>query len=129
MNVLFTVTMIIESLFALGFIIAPGAMLGRFGVTLDAAATTIARMFGSALIGFPILLWHVRKSTELQFRRAAVRSMFAYYLISCYPLLSAQLKGQMNSMGWSVIGLHAALLAWYGYYLVKWARFIERSAK
>lgn len=42
-----------------------------------------------------------------------------YYLVSTVPLVIAQLGGQMNIMGWSVIGLHAVLLCWFGYFIVK----------
>lgn len=119
MNALFTVTMVIEALFAIGFIIAPGAMLANFGVTLDVTATTFARLFGSALISFPILLWFARKSDQPEFKKGVIYSLFAYYLVSTVPLLIAELKGQMNILGWSVIGIHGVLLLWFGYHLMK----------
>jgi hypothetical protein len=119
MNTLFMVTMIVEALFALGFIIAPGAMLGPFGVILNDTATTFARLFGSAILSFPVLLWSARKSNKPEFKKGVVKSLFTYYLVSSVFLVMAQLAGQMNVLGWSVIGIHAVLLLWFGYFLVK----------
>lgn len=47
MNKLFKVTLIVEAIFGIGFVIVPGAMLGPFGVTLNAIATSFVRLFGS----------------------------------------------------------------------------------
>ena len=119
MNTLFVVTLVIEALFAIGFIIAPGAMLGQFGVTLNDIATTFARLFGSALLSFPILLWFARKSGKPEFKKGVVYSLFAYYLVSTVLLVIAEAAGQMNVLGWSVVGIHLILLLWFGYFLVK----------
>jgi hypothetical protein len=119
MNTLFAVTLIIEALFAIGFIVAPGAMLGQFGVTLNDIATTSIRLFGSALLSFPVLLWFARKSDKLEFKKGVVNSLFTYYLVSTVLLVIAQTAGQMNVLGWSVVGLHLVLLLWFGYFLAK----------
>ncbi len=119
MNKLFKVTLIVEAIFGMGFVIAPGAMLGPFGVTLNAIATSFVRLFGSALISFSILLWFALKSNKSEFKKGLVYSMFAYFLVSTVLLVIAQLAGQMNALGWSVVGIHLVLLAWFGYFLVK----------
>jgi len=119
MNTLFAVTLIIEAIFAIGFIVAPGAMLGQFGVTLNDIATTSIRLFGSALLSFPVLLWFARKSDKPEFKKGTVNSLFTYYLVSTILLVMAQTAGQMNVLGWSVVGLHLVLLLWFGYFLVK----------
>lgn len=119
MNTLFIVALVIEALFGIGFLIAPGAMLGPFGVTFNDIATTFARLLGSALISFSILLWFARKSNEPEFKMGVVYSMFAYYFVSSVLLVIALLTGQMNAMGWSVVGIKAVLLVWFGYFLVK----------
>ena len=119
MNTLFLVSMIVEAIFGIGFILAPGALLGPMGVTLNETATPFARLFGSAVISFPVLLWFVRKSDKAEFRMGAVYTLFVYYIVSTILLLMIELSGQMNSMGWSVVILHGVLTIWFGYYLVK----------
>ena len=119
MNKLFKVALIVEAIFGIGFVIAPGAMLGPFGVTLDAIAMSFVRLFGSALISFSILLWFAFKSDNSEFKKGVVYSMFVYFLVSTVLLVIAQLAGQMNALGWSVVSIHVVFLVWFGYFLVK----------
>ena len=113
MNTLFLASMIFEAIFAIGFIFAPDLLLGPMGVSLDEAARTFARLFGSALISFPFILYFARKSSNMEFKKRVITSMFVYYIISTVLLLMTQLNGQMNSMGWSVVGLH-------NFYILVW---------
>lgn len=119
MNTLFLAFMVAEIIFGLGFIFVPGALLGPMGVTLNEVATTFARLFGSAIISFPVLLWFARKSDKAEFRKGVVSSLFVYCLVSGILLLITQLKGQMNPLGWSVVVLHLIFVLWFGYFLVK----------
>lgn len=119
MNTLFLVALVVEALFGIGFLIAPGAMLGPFGVAFNDIATTFARLLGSALISLSILLWFARKSDKPEFKTGVVYSLSAYYLVSTVLLVIALLAGQMNALGWSVIGVKVVLLVWFGYFLLK----------
>jgi hypothetical protein len=119
MNTLFLISMVFETIFGIGFIFAPDLLLGPMGVTLDEAAKTFARLFGSAIISFPFLLYFARKSTNLEFKKSVINSMFVYYFVSTILLLITQLNGQMNSMGWSVVGLHMILTLWFARFLFK----------
>ena len=119
MDTLFFVALIVEALFGIGFLIVPGPMLGPFGLTLDIAATTFARLFGSAIISFPVLLWFARRSTQPEFKKGVIYSLSAFYLVSTIILVITQLAGLMNGLGWIVVGVHGILLVWFGYFLVK----------
>jgi len=119
MNTLFWVALVVEAIFGIGFIFAPGALLAPMGVMLTEVATTFARLFGSAIISFPVLLWFARQSDKPEFRKGVVNSLFVYYLVSGILLLITQLRGQMNPLGWSVVALHLVLFLWFGYFLVR----------
>jgi hypothetical protein len=119
MNALFLVTFFVTVLFGLGLALIPGLLLGVFGVSLDAVAVTLARLFGSALLGLPILLWFGRITRSRVLRKGLVFSMFIYFLASLVVLVLAMLAGQMNVLGWSLVGLHALLMVWFGYFLGK----------
>ena len=93
-------------------------MLGPFGVTFNPIATAFARLFGSALIGYTILLWFARKSDKPEFKKGVVYSLFTYYLVGTILLVITQLAGLINALGWGVIGIHVVLLVWFGYFLV-----------
>ena len=119
LNTPFLVALIVEALFGLGLLLAPSPLLGRLDVTLDATATTLARLFGSALIGFAVLLWCARKSDEPEFTKGAAYSLMAYYAVSAALLAMAVLAGLMNATGWGTVGIHVILLIWFGYALAK----------
>jgi len=119
MNTLFLITMVIETIFGIGLISAPNFLLGPMGVTLGETAITFARLFGSALLSFPVILYFARKSADVNFKKSVIKSMFVYLLISSILLLLAQLRGQMNAMGWSIVGLHIIITLWFGRFLCK----------
>jgi len=119
MNTLFMLTMIIEGIFALGFITVPGVMLGQFGVVLNDVAVVFARLFGSALLSFPVLLWYARRSDKPEFKMGVVRGLYMYYLASTPILLLTQTAALMNAKGWSIVILHLGLLVWFGVYAFK----------
>ena len=120
MNTLFLVTLIIETIFGLGFIFAPAKMLEPYGVILnDPAAITFARLFGSAIIGFPVLLCLARKSENIDFKKATVYTLLTYYFLSGIVLAITQTAGLMNSLGWAIVGLHLIFVIWFGYYSIK----------
>jgi predicted Abi (CAAX) family protease len=118
MNALFLVYLIVEAIFGIGFLFVPGIMMGPMGVTLDVTSTTFARLFGTLIISIPVLMFFVRKSASTEFRRGVVYCVFTYLLLSTILLLVTQLKGLMNSMGWSIVILHFVFMLWFGYYLI-----------
>jgi hypothetical protein len=119
MNTLFLISMVVETIFGIGFILVPSLLLGPMGVTLDETSTTFARLFGSAIISFPFLLYFARKSSNIDFKKSVINCMFVYYIVSTILLLITQLKGQMNSMGWSVVVLHIIFTLWFGRFFIK----------
>jgi hypothetical protein len=116
MKTLFTVTLIFELLFGLGFLAAPGTLFGTFGVTPDAFGVSLANVLGSALLAFTTLLWYARSSANSELHKVTVRTMFVYWLISSIFMVMAQLSGIFNAMGWSVVILHVGFLIWYSVY-------------
>ena len=118
MKTLFLVSMIVEAIFGIGFIFIPGLLMGPMGVTLDETSTTFARMFGTAIVSIPVLLFFARKSANTEFKRGAVYLLFTYMFASTIILLITEIKGLMNAMGWSIVILHLMFLLWSGYYLI-----------
>ena len=117
MDILFLVAFIIEFVFGIGFLIAPGPMLDPFGVILNATATTFACLFGSSLISISIILWFARRFGQTLLKTGVVYSLFAFYLVSTIILLLTEFAGLMNVLGWIVISIHLILLIWFGYFV------------
>jgi hypothetical protein len=119
MNTLFLIYLIVEAIYGIGFIVAPSLLMGPMGVTLDETSITFARLFGSAIISIPVLLFFARKSDKAEFKKGVAYGIFVYLLVSTIILLITQMTGQMNSMGWSVVILHLVFTIWFGYFLIK----------
>ncbi|MCX6332860.1 MAG: hypothetical protein NT092_00970 [Bacteroidia bacterium] len=119
MNTLFLVSMIVEAIFGIGFIFFPDFVMDPMGVTLDETSRTFARLFGTAILSIPVLLFFARKSANTEFKKGAVYCIFTYYLSSTIILLITQIKGLMNGMGWSIIVLHMVFVLWSGFYMIK----------
>lgn len=114
MNALLMVAMLVEAVFGLGFILAPGALMGSMGLALDATAEALARLFGTAILSFAVLLWLARKAGSAPFQRGAVITLLTYYLLSGILFVILILGGLFNAMGWSTVILHFGLAAWCG---------------
>lgn len=119
MNTLFLVIMITQILFGLGFTLMPGPFLAPFGVTFDPTSTVFARLFGSALLGFVVILWYARRSDKLEFKKGTLYGEFLYFIISGVVLLMTQISGLMNALGWLIIAEHWILTIWSAYIVIK----------
>jgi tellurite resistance protein TehA-like permease len=123
MKTMFLIYMIVEGIFGIGFLFAPGLLMGPMGVTLDETSTTFARLLGTLILSIPVLLFFARKSSASEFKRGVVYSLFVYLLLSTILLLISQLNGLMNAMGWGIVILHFAFMIWFGYYLLNPKKF------
>ncbi len=119
MKTLLTITLIVELLFGVGFIVMPATLLNTFGVTLSDVGVTLARFLGSALLGFVVLLWYGRSAEEGGTQRAVMATMFTYFSISTIFAVLAQIQGVMNAMGWTTVGLHLVLAVAFGWFLFR----------
>ena len=119
MKTLFAVNLVVSLLFGIGFTLVPETMVDIYGASLSEMGITMARLFGSEILAFAVLLWYVRRSGNRDFTQGTVRAMFTYWVAGTIFLVIAQLGGLMNAMGWGTIGLHAVFIVWYGYYIFK----------
>ena len=62
LNTLMTITAIVSFIFGLGFILAPSAVMGMYGNTLDLAGQFLGRYFGAALLALAFLAWYNRSA-------------------------------------------------------------------
>jgi hypothetical protein len=117
MKTLFNINIVVAFLFGLGFVLIPVTMLDFYDVSLSDQGITVARLFGSAILAYPVLLWYAGRSNDPVFMKGASRTLFTYWLLGTIFLLIAQLNGQLNAFGWLTIGLHIIMLVWYGIYI------------
>jgi hypothetical protein len=118
MKTLLVINIVVALLFGLGFVLVPVTLLDFYEVSLSDQGITVARLFGSAILAYPVLLWYAGRSGDPEYIKGASRTLFTYWLLGTIFLLIAQLNGQLNALfGWLTIGLHGVMLLWYGIYI------------
>jgi hypothetical protein len=127
MNTLLLVYMIVEAIFGIGFLLAPGLLMGPMGVTLDITSANFARLLGTLIISVPVLLFFARRSAGTEFKKGVVYSAFTYLLLSTVLLFINQLNGLMNVLGWGIVMLHLAFMIWFGYYILNPGKIDPKS--
>ena len=113
---LFAVNTVIAGIFGLAFVFAPAQLLAQYGLVVDAGFGLIAQLFGAALVGYAILTWLVRKVGDSEARRAIVLALFISDGIAFVLALMAQLKGLVNSLGWSTVAIYLLLALGFAYF-------------
>ena len=113
---LFAVNSVVAGLFGLSFVFAPAQLLARYGLVIDAAFSLVAQLFGAALIGYAILTWSVRNAGDSEARRAIVFALFISDGLAFVIALIGQLKGMVNSLGWSTVAIYLLLALGFAYF-------------
>lgn len=113
---LFAVNAVIAGLFGLAFVFAPARLLAQYGLVVDAGFGLVAQLFGAALVGYAILTWSARNAGESDARRAIVLALFVSNALGFVLALMAQLKGLVNSLGWSTVAIYLLLAIGFAYF-------------
>lgn len=87
-----------------------------FGVPLDGGGMLMARVLGSALIGFTLIFWWSRNVPNSDTLQAILRASFIYNVVDFPVVLIATLTGVMGVLGWSAVILHLLLAIGFGYF-------------
>ena len=118
MKTLFNVNIVAALHFGLGFVLIPSTLLDLYDVSLSDQGITVARLLGSAILAYPVLLWYAGRSGDPEYMKGASRALFTYWLLGTIFLIIAQLDGQLSAVfGWVTIGLHVIMLVWYASYI------------
>jgi hypothetical protein len=107
------VAFLLEVTFGAAFVVAPAFTMAPFGVVLDGMAAGVFRLFGTALLGFAVLLGCTLRTTNREVKGVAVRTLAAYYALSSLAVLWLQLAGHFNALGWGMVATHVVLAAWF----------------
>ncbi len=116
LRTLFAINAVIAAVFGVSFVAAPARLLAQYGLTVDAGFALVAQLFGAALIGYAILTWLVRASGDSDARRAIVLALFISDGVAFVLALMAQLRGLVNSLGWSTVAIYLLLALGFGYF-------------
>jgi hypothetical protein len=114
--------MITKAIVCLGFgpllLFFPAQLLNLLGTSFGPGAALTAREYGAALIGNLLLTWLARNADDSIARRAIVWDLFIYDAIALVAVLSIQLSGGLNALGWGIVFVYLFFTAGFGYFLL-----------
>ena len=104
-KLLFVLNAIAALIFGLVFLFVPVMMLELLGAETYVVAVLLARFFGTAMIGFGLLLWFTKDVTDESMQRWMAISMFICAMLGL--ILSvigvSPASGVIRSNGWVTI--------------------------
>jgi len=116
LRTLMIINTIVAIVFGLSFIIIPTQVYSLYDITADEQLIYMARLFGTALIGFGILTWMARNATDSDARKAIVLALFIADSIGFVVALLGQLSNVVNALGWSTVAIYLLLALGFGYF-------------
>jgi hypothetical protein len=119
-----TANAVLCALFGLGFVTAPAMQFATFGAETSALAELVARVYGSALLGYALTSWVSRNAGPSPARSAIVVGNLIFHLLGAALLLMGYLAGTLNTMAWLAIVL--SLLLALGFAMTGVGRASER---
>lgn len=102
--------------FAALLLMAPGRILGLFGIPADETVALLARLLAAEFLGLSLVnLW---AAGDRRFHRPVVRAQFFTKGVAGAAALVAVLGGEGNSFAWLVPATFLGFASVYGYLLV-----------
>ena len=116
LKTLMVITSVVGLLFGLGFFFLPAWTEASYGVNLDIGGQYIARILGSAFLGFAVLFWLSRNSPSSTTRHAIVVSAFVLMVLGLLLSIYDRVAGIENALAWSTVAIYLLLSIGYGYF-------------
>lgn len=108
---LFVLNVLLTLPFGVLALAAPSPLFAQFGLDLDAAGQLIARGYGATLVGYGLVLWLMRGSTDGASVRAFLLSMMAFNAIEAVIQGVAGAQGVALPLIWGNAALHGVVAA------------------
>ena len=113
MKALFTSAAVLLLLLGLGWLIAPEAMLQRWGMEAETNSVFIGRRYAGLLLGYAVLLWVARATPPSEAREAIVVSGIAATLAMTALSVYGALTGTAGPAIWISVAIEVGLAAWF----------------
>lgn len=106
-------------LFGLWLLLAPGALLGLLGSSLEGGGIFTAREYGAALVGTLLLTWFGKDVKAADARGAILVDLLVYDAIGVIITVLVVVSGVLNLLGWGIVLVYLFFAAASGYLLLK----------
>jgi hypothetical protein len=119
LNQFLMVTAAITVLFGIGLLLVPAQMASIYITSFNAGGTTVARIAGSTLVAFAIVLWCARDMDAAEMRRGVLLGGVIANALNLVIAGQAAMAGVIGySVGWATVVLHLLLGAGFAYFLL-----------
>lgn len=115
---------VVSGLFGLAFLIFPAMTASFYGVTSNAPLEYMARLWGSALLGYAILAWTCRNVTDPSAKRGILVAIAFSNGAGFFVTLLAKIAGVVNVLGWVAVVISGAFALYY-LFIVLQKRILE----
>jgi hypothetical protein len=109
------ITAVLGTVFGLGYLLFPAAMLAAFGATTDAVGLMTARFFGGAVLGYGLVAWAHRGSSLAEACSKVVPAFALIFGLAFILSVTAQLMGLLNPVAWLSALTFLLLALGFGY--------------
>ena len=96
-----------EVIFGLGFLLAPGVLLGLLGTSTDATGLALSHIAGAVILSLAIISWLARDVPASKLRDAMVWSFAFAHTAAGSVVALAVSAGTFNWLGWPAAALDA----------------------
>ena len=96
-----------EVIFGLGFLLAPGVLLGILGTSTDATGLALSHIAGAVILSLAIISWWARDVPAGKLRDAMVWSFALAHSAAGIVVVLAVWAGTFNWLGWPAAALDA----------------------
>lgn len=104
-------------------VLAPQAIMGIYGLQLDAAGAFAARVQGALMLGLALIFWSARDAGPSALRTGVLAAGLLINALQAAITALATISGVLNAAGWPAALLHAALALGFAY-----ALWVDRRA-
>ena len=115
-NLFFSAVAILYAILGVGHVVAPAAFLSGLGVDLNGPADLLARVIGSAAIGFAFVNWGCRDAPPSRLLTMVLFGNLTEKVIQVVLILHALSAGVFNSLGWGMLALQALIGTGFAYF-------------
>lgn len=118
MKMFLSVAAVLIAVLGCAWLLAPEAMLGRWGVQTDQVGLFMGRRYGTMLLGYAVILGLIRAAGPSVARTAALAG--GAFVTGSITLVSIGgiLTGTVESGAWITVVVEALLAAGFVYYLI-----------
>ena len=113
----FAIFAVLSVLFGIGFVLAPAAVLGNYGVESSPAIALMSRLFGGTLLAMAVIFWSAREFRDESALRAVLIGTALSDAVNFVIAFAATSSGTINALGWTTVLIYLGGAVGAGYFL------------